>query len=248
MLMMNLPLAQWIKRPELLNADTLLLLKLLVEEYPYFQTARLLYLKNLFQINAPTFKAELKKSVVYISDLSILFYYIEKEQFQVQIHEKSAPVLESTGDRTLDLIEQFLQGNSEEELSMMPIERECIPDYFNVIEEVPEVTENTPLPLTGQTLIDKFIAQTENQPLLAMETASAVEESTSVIDTENAVVEEGEEEYLTETLAKIYIKQHRYEKALEIIEKLALNYPKKNPYFADQIRFLKKVIINAKTK
>ena len=27
-------------------------------------------------------------------------------------------------------------------------------------------------------------------------------------------------------------------KALEIIKKLSLNYPKKNAYFADQIRFL----------
>ncbi|MBD9092593.1 MAG: tetratricopeptide repeat protein, partial [Bacteroides oleiciplenus] len=27
-----------------------------------------------------------------------------------------------------------------------------------------------------------------------------------------------------------------------------LNYPKKNAYFADQIRFLEKLIINAKSK
>ncbi|MDR0976793.1 MAG: tetratricopeptide repeat protein, partial [Prevotellaceae bacterium] len=50
------------------------------------------------------------------------------------------------------------------------------------------------------------------------------------------------------TLAKIYIKQQRYEKALEIIKKLSLNYPNKNSYFADQIRFLEKLIINAKSK
>ena len=53
---------------------------------------------------------------------------------------------------------------------------------------------------------------------------------------------------LQKTLAKIYIKQHRYDKALEIIKKLSLNYPKKNAYFADQIRFLEKLIINAKSK
>lgn len=52
----------------------------------------------------------------------------------------------------------------------------------------------------------------------------------------------------TETLARIYIKQQKYEKALEIIKKLSLNYPKKNAYFADQIRFLEKLIINAKSK
>lgn len=36
-----------------------------------------------------------------------------------------------------------------------------------------------------------------------------------------------EDGYLTMTLAKIYIKQQRYEKALEIIRKVNLNNPKK---------------------
>ena len=59
---------------------------------------------------------------------------------------------------------------------------------------------------------------------------------------------ESEESYFTETLARIYIKQGRYSKALEIIKRLNLNYPKKNAYFADQIRFLEKLIINNKYK
>ena len=58
---------------------------------------------------------------------------------------------------------------------------------------------------------------------------------------------DAEDGYFTETLAKIYIKQGRYSKALEIINSLNLNYPKKNAYFADQIRFLEKLIINNKT-
>ena len=55
-----------------------------------------------------------------------------------------------------------------------------------------------------------------------------------------------DEDYFTETLAKIYIKQGRYEKAMEIIRKLNLNYQKKNRYFADQMRFLHKLVINQK--
>ena len=54
--------------------------------------------------------------------------------------------------------------------------------------------------------------------------------------------------FFTESLAKIYIKQRRYEKALQIIKKLSLKYPEKNIYFADQIRFLEKLIINIKTE
>ena len=82
------------------------------------------------------------------------------------------------------------------------------------------------------------------------------ESSSETVDTEEVVpdtekeesdTEEGED-YFTETLAKIYVKQQRYDKALEIIKKLNLKYPKKNTYFADQIRFLEKLIINAKSK
>ena len=39
-------LQQWIQHPETLNRDTLYELRTLVARYPYFQSLRLLYLKN----------------------------------------------------------------------------------------------------------------------------------------------------------------------------------------------------------
>ena len=39
-----------------------------------------------------------------------------------------------------------------------------------------------------------------------------------------------------------------FSKALQIIRQLSLDYPKKNAYFADQIRFLEKLIINNNKK
>lgn len=68
-----------------------------------------------------------------------------------------------------------------------------------------------------------------------------------------AVVSETEEKpvdssALTESFAGIMIKNGNYEKALEIITQLSLNNPKKNIYFADQIRFLKKLILNKSKK
>lgn len=49
---------------------------------------------------------------------------------------------------------------------------------------------------------------------------------------------------LTESLARMMIKNGNYAKALEIINDLNLKNPEKSVYFADQIRFLKKLILN----
>lgn len=53
-----------------------------------------------------------------------------------------------------------------------------------------------------------------------------------------------EETALSESFARILIKNRNYEKALEIITELSLNNPEKSVYFADQIRFLRKLIFN----
>lgn len=55
-----------------------------------------------------------------------------------------------------------------------------------------------------------------------------------------------EQSLLSESLAKIYIKMRKYERAYEILSRLSLEFPEKNRYFADQLRFLKKLILNEK--
>lgn len=56
-----------------------------------------------------------------------------------------------------------------------------------------------------------------------------------------------DESYFTETLAKIYVKQQRYSKALEIIKKLNLKYQKKR-LLCRPNKILEKLIINTKSK
>ena len=45
-----------------------------------------------------------------------------------------------------------------------------------------------------------------------------------------------ENELMTETLAKIYLKQQKYKKAIDAFRILSLKYPEKNAFFADQIK------------
>ena len=70
-------LGMLINHPELLGRDTLYELRSIVARYPYFQTARLLMLKNLYLLHDPDFGAELRRSVLYVSDRRALCRLIE---------------------------------------------------------------------------------------------------------------------------------------------------------------------------
>ena len=47
------------------------------------------------------------------------------------------------------------------------------------------------------------------------------------------------DELMTETLAKVFIKQKKYTKAIQAYQILGLKYPEKNSFFVDQIKMIK---------
>ena len=134
--------------------------------------------------------------------------------------------------RGLDLIDGFLNKMNADEKNL-PTEQmnadKSQMDKDALLEDVPEETTSP--------LISMPISVNDDQ-------AEDEEEEKG----EDCVVEREDDSYFTETLAKIYIKQHKYSKALEIITNISLKFPEKSIYFADQIRFLKKLILNEQIK
>ena len=244
----------WIQHPEALDKDSLYELRNIASRYPYFQAARLLLLKNLYMLRDPSFGEELRRTIIYIPNRLMLFQLIEGGTFALKALKPAAqsgqqPLEDVSIDRTLSLIDAFLATVPTEVQENDTIEMDYAVDYtaylMNEGEEPTAISEAASEPnlLKGQNLIDDFIEQSESadkeKSLLSLSDIKPAPQTEA---------DELDETCFTETLAKIYVKQQRYDKALEIIRKLSLNYPKKNAYFADQIRFLEKLIINAKFK
>ena len=193
-------LTRLINHPDEMDRDTLYELRSLLALYPYFQTARLLMLQNLYLLHDPTFDEELRRAAIYITDRKVLFRLIEAAHYKLQPQKKSdvaaTPANSSHNEsRTMSLIDNFIeQDKGKIVLNETP-------------EFVPQINEGT-----------------------------------------DDGAKDGEEGFFTETLARIYIKQGRYNKALDILHRLNAGTQHTNAYIADQIRFLEKLIINNNKK
>ena len=247
-------IAELIKHPEQLDRDTLYELRSILALYPYFQTARLLMLQNLYLLHDPSFDQELRRAAIYITDRRVLFQMIEAAHYR--LHTAKRPVgkpknQEELESRTISLIDTFLESIPKEDEKggksrRKPTPADAAVDYVAYLlesETDADALEDVPK-LIGQDLIDTFINNDKGKIVLS-DTPQFTPQSEPEPTDEEKVDEDG---IFTETLARIYIKQGRYSKALEIIRRLSLQYPKKNAYFADQIRFLEKLIINSNKK
>ena len=249
-------ITELIHHPEHLDRDTLYELRSLLALYPYYQTVRLLMLQNLYLLHDPTFDEELRRAAIYITDRRVLFQMIEAAHYRLR--PTSSPEATTTSrpsdtgsSRTTTLINSFLESipqegdaSDEKKSKRKPTPADAAYDYMAYLLETEgenAISDDIP-EMKGQDLIDSFINNDKGRIVLSEEPLLTPQLDPTPEDGENAT----DEGYFTETLARIYIKQGRYSKALEIIRRLSLVYPKKNAYFADQIRFLEKLIINNK--
>lgn len=243
---------EYLRHPDRLDAESLAFLEDLVGRYPYFAVAQSLYVRNLKNLQHRGFEAALGKAALNVPSRERLFALLEEGQLVLRHEPRTAEVEEAAAVNRVDnLIDSFLTESA-------PVERpsrsrgrvvDARTDYIGYLlqteaekgEADGEMPPQDAAPrLNHQDLIDDFIGQGDKRIVLSQEETlphPEIEEQSS-----------GESDCFTETLAKIYIKQGRYEKAIEIIRKLSLKNPKKNRYFADQIRFLEKLIINNKNK
>ena len=249
-------IVELINHPERLDRDTLYELRSLLALYPYYQTARLVLLRNLYLLHDPTFDEELRRAAIYITDRRVLFDMIEAAHYRIRPTVGTSVVSGSvaasgSSSRTISLIDNFLDSIPKEETATdkkrKPTPADAAVDYVAYLMEVEPDIQIMPgeVPqMPGQDLIDSFINIDKGKFTLADVPLPEPQEEKVEENTSGGV----DEEYFTETLARIYIKQGRYSKALEIIQRLSLQVPKKNAYFADQIRFLEKLIINSNKK
>lgn len=110
---------------------------------------------------------------------------------------------------------------------------ELLPD--DTVTEKKTAEERVRRELTPADLIDRFISISptierirpgEDQPVMDLSERGSEEETS----------------FITETLAKIYVNQGYYTKAINIYQKLSLQYPEKSAYFAGRIEKIEELI------
>ena len=246
-----------------MNRETLYDLRALLALYPYYQTARLLMLQNLYLLHDPSFNEELRSAAIYISDRKVIFQMVEAAHYQLKSQNSirhEAVEGKPKSDRTSSLIDHFLHSipteaeerEKEPEEKRKPTPADAAVDYVAYLMETETETEHEQ-PSRTITLIDDFIEEggfklhkdkeeedQESEMMEKKETAEADSSETQAASENGGV--------FTETLARIYIKQGKYERAYQIIDRLYKQHPQKSAFYVDQLRFLEKLMLNEKKK
>lgn len=226
-----------------------------IAEYPYFQAARALQLKGLYNQQSFLYNSQLKVTAAYTSDRSLLFDFINSSYFYRKqtlkaatvLNEAVKPTVESTNEETLQTTTEEPQEASEEILNIgKPLdfnnERHSFSEWLQLAKAKPIQREpaKEPEPVTEKPvsksnkfdLIDKFLEKTPKIVPSREHTnnSNLAKQHTSASS-----------QLMTETLARVYLEQKKYKDAIQAYEILILKYPEKSGLFADQINAIKKL-------
>ena len=153
-------------------------------------------------------------------------------------------------DRMMSLLDSFLEGKEDgasELTDLIKVPVDYVSAYLDTPSAEQDKAADKAIRSKTEQLLDTFLSGNNEKPSFKPLPPESQEVQTDAPDSDQDVMEQLDDSYFTETLARIYLKQRRYAKALEIIKSLYLNFPNKSIYFADQIRYLEKlVLINQK--
>ena len=285
--------------PQTINQEHQGELSDVIEEHPYFQSARALQLKGLKNSNNYLYNDSLKLTAAYTTDRNILFEYITSDHFIqneisgiIQQHDESVIEMEVVSENISEQVSVEIDNQIKVELKKA--EAILNPDLFhrkedyikgmmesNEVETHPfiketlenKLEENQPLDFTKEDghSFSEWLKLTSATPIIReeiKETPSINKQNFDLIDkfiqdkpkikqglnTPNVDMNKEAKENLasqysqtpealmTETLAKVYLQQKNFKKALQAYHILSLKYPEKSGYFADQIRAINKQI------
>jgi hypothetical protein len=170
---------------------------------------------------------ELKKilnSYPYFQSASAYYLKTLKAQKKDSYHELLPKTAILTFNRSI--LRSWLSSDElKDNQGKIKAEKYSFLDWFDVInDDMPKVDEKFDL-------IDEFI---KNSPKIKINNDYEVRSS---FKTDQKI----KDELITETLAKIYVNQEKFNKAIKAYEILSLKYPKKSSFFADQINDIKKL-------
>ena len=202
-----------LQNPENLTAEELSFLDEINREFPYFQISKAIYLKTLKENDDIKFKKFLRSTAAYSRDRKILFDFINKSQNQNEKVYFNKNEITTVLSENKFIEEEIIEENSFVEWLKLSNLKPI--DRSNEIEK-----------------IDKFISV---KPKISIESNNENSINNKSSDT---VIQD---DYMTETLAKLYLNQKNYEKAIQSYKILILKFPEKSSYFANQIKNIKKL-------
>ena len=114
-------------------------------------------------------------------------------------------------------------------------------DVKEIIKDINKLKSNSKHSFVEWVLKTKSIVNNKNSTFLGLDKKLITDLKFKTRNGESSI---NEEDFMTETLAKIYLKQNKFKKALKAYKILSLKYPEKISLFADQIKFIKNKLTN----